>query len=212
MKTLLLYLILFVPLFLFCQSTSDIVYTGGFDLNWLGVGYTSYDKEIADHEGFKESTIPVEFGFDIFFKKYFVVGVNSVLEFPKDLNPFYNTITGGSKVKSDVTIPQLSLFGGLKTRPFKKKKNQNTLFAGKLLFGNNWVVNARRSIDGCSNCTKQDINITSGLYIEPEIDYEYFGGDDNQMAFGISLGYKHFFSGDIKYSIILSSYIRRYLK
>lgn len=209
MKIHLLYVVLLVPILLFPQSPENIVYTGGFDLYWLGVGYTSYDKEISKQEGFKESTVPIEFRMDFFFKRYFVVGGNTVLEFPKDLRPFYNTLTGGAKAESNVTIPQLSLYSGLKTKPFGKS---NKLVTGKLLIGNDWIVNARRGIDGCANCTKQDINISSGLFIEPEINYEYFMSNDFPMAIGLALGYKYFFAGDIKYSIILSTYFRRYFK
>ncbi len=154
--------------------------------------------------------MPIEFRMDIFFRKYLVVGGNAVLEFPKDLRPFYNTLAGGARTESDVTIPQLSLYCGLKTLPFNLNKNPNTLFSGKLLIGQDWIVNARRGIDGCANCTKQDINITSGLFIEPEINYEYYMGDDSPMAIGLSLGYKYFFTGDIMHSIILSTYMRRY--
>ena len=205
MKARLLIFSLLLPIFLFPQSSKINKYSSGFGLYWLGIGFTSYDNEIAEQDGFKETTIPIEFGFDLFFKNYFTVGGNSVLEFPKDLEPFYNTVTGGSSVESNVTIPQLALFAGLRAKSFGKTNKWTT---GKILIGNNWVINARRAIDGCANCTKQDLNLSSGLYIEPEIDYEYFFGGDFPGSVGISLGYKYFFSGDIKYSIILSTFYR----
>ena len=207
MKKQFLIFVTIIPFLLFSQTPDKISFDTGIDLYWLGVGYNSYDGDVAEELGFKKSTMAIEFRLGGFFKKYFIAGGSATLAFPKDLKPFSNTVTGGNRFESSVTIPQMALYSGLRMKPIIRA---NKMITGMVLVGNDWFVNARRGIDSCTDCTKHEFDISSGLFIQPEIDYGFYLGDDFPAEVGFSLGYKHFFAGDIKNSIILSTYFRRF--
>lgn len=72
-----------------------------------------------------------------------------------------------------------------------------------LLAGYEYIFTSSRSIDNCSNCTKEDINIKSGAYLHPRLSFQSTK-DPSGFLYEVGLSYAKSFTGDVKNVLMLT--------
>jgi hypothetical protein len=194
--SLLLFFYLWMPNNCFSQMNKKPVTdptTGG--NIYLGIPYSFYDQNTAESEGIRSEGFGFSLGMSGLFFSNFLIGIEYGGDIPVDKKKFTNQTTLG-ELESGIYIHQFSLYTGFKSPGIALSEDGESQMFGNLYVGNMWAFLEGRSIGNCIDCDEEDIDISGGMYVEPEIYYDYSG-------FGIGLGYRYFFNSDYQGKITL---------
>jgi hypothetical protein len=191
-----LFSFLFIPIASYSQINKKPVTeptTGG--IIYLGIPYSFFDPNTSASEGIRSEGFGFSLGFSLLFFKYFLFGIEYGGDIPVDKQKFTNLTTMG-EFESGIYIHQFSLYTGLKSPGVALSENSESQIFGNLNVGKMWAFWEGRSIGNCGDCDEEDIDISGGMFVEPEIYYAY-------SSFGIGLGYRYFFNSDYQGKITL---------
>lgn len=127
-------------------------------------------------------------GFDVVFYDYFLLGTEFGYDNPADKASFTNNTTAG-KMTSRVSVFEYTVLGGLKSPDLYFSTSSPSRVFANFNVGYMWTYLERRSIENCSGCDREDLDINGGLFLNPEVYYVF-------DVFALGLGYKRFFNSD----------------
>ena len=154
---------------------------------YFGLGKASIESSKAQEEGIEDSATYLKLGFELQ-RSHWLFGAGFSGLFYDDNNEFKQTVQdyAGSTSTEDSSASASNLFAEAGYRYPVSGNIYADLFGGY-----EYIFSSERSIDNCSDCYSEDIEVESGLYLMPRIQYEVKNG------LTLSLAYQHYLSGDI---------------
>ena len=165
---------------------------------------STLNDEAAEREGLNQQITGVDFGMDFTFYRMLVFGGDLGIEFPSDNKEFSQNTTQG-RMSSSVTMPYTSIYTGLRSPAIALGKGSSKHLILNLLLGRTWLFNARRSIDNCKDCRKDEIDIDITYFLEPGLDFAYI--TDSGTMFGVGMKYELFYKSEYQHRLGLKFFI-----
>lgn len=152
----------------------------------LGGQYAGMDSIVAADRGMGTSGPGFVLGMDIEFKRYFVTSVDIGALFFKDNRPFSQSVIcipncGGGSEKSTINTTLFGVSVGLQTPRYRMGRMRigPSVRLGAMSVSGNRAVN-------CSGCTKQDLALDGGGFIEFRVTSRIGRSDDGGMTIGVA--------------------------
>jgi hypothetical protein len=163
--------------------------------NWyLALGKAAFDEEKAQQEFIEDSawSIRIAGGYQ---KSSLLFGFGLSGFFYDDNKQFSQTVQDqyGTVSTADSSADSVNLFGEMGYR-----FSLTDQFYFDFLGGYEQVLSSKRSISNCSDCYDENIDIKSGLYLLPRLQYKLESG------FNFALSYQQNFTGDVKNVVLFS--------
>jgi len=124
------------------------------------------DPTTAASQQVRAQSWGMQFDAGLHFKRYLFVGIDFGPQFLSDLATFTENTTGG-EMKSTAALTYFSAMAGSRTRPFRLVSGIPAVALG--LYGGGSVTKSLRSIDNCSDCRSDDIDIPGGAFVQPTL-------------------------------------------
>lgn len=162
---------------------------------WFGgLGRASIDSEKASQQGVEDSALYIRLGVEMQRSHWlYDFGLSGLIY--DDNAEFRQTVRDqfGNISTADSTAQAFDLFGEAGYRYLLSPNSSMDFFAGY-----EQMLTSGRSISNCSNCYDEDINIDSGLYVMPRLQFE------TETGFTFTLLYRQYLSGDLASAIALT--------
>jgi hypothetical protein len=169
----------------------------GFTLGFAGQ-MTAIDSILAADRGISRSGVGAQVVTDIEFMHYLLTSFELGTLFYGDRRPFSQSVicipncSGGSRTSTISTVT-LGVAAGVRTPRFRLGR----LSAGASARVGNIKLNASRTIGGCADCTKQELDLKAGSFVEYGITGRY--GKSSEGKFAFSIGRRAFLSSDAQF-------------
>lgn len=170
------------------QANTEQVTTDQDSTWYLAVGRVSLDEKAAASEAVKDDANYFRLGWqrrsDAF---VFGLGLSSYIY--KDRAGFSQEVEDyfGDVSTEDSSATSFNLFGELGySHPL------SSMVRLELVTGFELVLSSERSINNCSDCYSEDIDLDSGAYIMPRVLLQ------TEKGFTAGLAYQHFINGDVE--------------
>lgn len=158
---------------------------------YFSIGRASFDSETAEAERIDDTATFIRAMWEGQ-KGQLVYGAGIGMYFYSDNDSFTQEVED-SFGDRDRAKSSASGITGIGEIGYAKPLNDN--LALEMLGGVEFMFSSERSIDYCSNCYEEDIDIDGGFYVMPRLRISSSG------SFNFSVSYQHFLSGDIDNTI-----------
>ena len=178
-----------------CISTAAIAddqLYGRNRLAWFaGLGQANIDGEEAFGQGIEDSALYIRLGLE-FQRSSWLYGFGLSGLIYDDNAEFSQTVRDqfGNISTADSSAEAFDLYGEVGYRYMFSTATYLDFFTGY-----EQVLTSGRSISNCTDCYDDDIDIDSGLYLMPRLQFETQGG------YIFSLSYRQYLSGDLENAI-----------
>lgn len=154
---------------------------------YVGVGRVGIDSETALKEGVDDSATQIKFGWTGQ-KNSIVYGAGFTYIQYSDNEDFSQVVQNNNdRVYTEDSNASASAFYGEGGYSYALSE----MVAFDVVGGIEIIVSSERTIESCSDCRSEDIDISSGLYVMPRIRFMPEGG------FTIAVSYQQYLGGDL---------------
>jgi hypothetical protein len=159
-----------------------------------GLGQASIDGQKAFAGGVEDSALYIRLGME-FQRSSWLYGVGISGLIYDDNADFSQTVQDqfGNISTADSSAEAFDLYG-----EFGYRYLLATRAYLDFITGYEQMLTSGRSISNCSNCYDEDIDIDSGFYLMPRLQFETEGG------FTFSLLYRQYFTGDLESAVVFA--------
>ena len=160
----------------------------------FSVGQVNFDSPVAVQEGIEDDALYWKLGVEYQENNYIIGGGFSIFSYSDDesFSQLVEDVFGDtSREESSAEAFNLFVEGGYKF-------DLGSGFSLALLAGFEAVLSSERSIDFCSDCIEEDIDIESGFYVAPRITYQF----SNNIV--VSGTFQQHLQGDVENSVFFT--------